>query len=203
MCARTGVALVLSAPSGAGKSTLARRLLAASPRLRYSISCTTRAPRQGETEGRDYHFISRADFEARAEEGAFAEWAIVHGNFYGTPLAPLREALAQGCDILFDIDVQGAAQLRLALPEAVLAFILPPSLEELEARLRGRGLDDEASISRRLANARSELAQAMWYDAVIVNDDLETACADLLAFYRSATLSPARRRRLLAALCVA
>lgn len=203
MCARTGVALVLSAPSGAGKSTLARRLLAASPRLRYSISCTTRAPRQGETEGRDYHFISRADFEARAEEGAFAEWAIVHGNFYGTPLAPLREALAQGCDILFDIDVQGAAQLRLALPEAVLAFILPPSLEELEARLRGRGLDDEASISRRLANARSELAQAMWYDAVIVNDDLETACADLLALYRSATLSPARRRRLLAALCVA
>ncbi len=203
MCGRSGVALVLSAPSGAGKSTLAHRLLARNPRLRYSISCTTRAPRQGEQDGRDYHFISRQDFEAMAEAGEFAEWAVVHGQLYGTPLAPLKQALAQGSDILFDIDVQGAAQLRLALPEAVLAFILPPSLAELEARLRGRGLDDEASIGRRLANARAELAQAMWYDAVIVNDDLETACADLLALYRSSTLSPARRRRLLASLCLA
>ncbi|MDE7240899.1 guanylate kinase [Desulfovibrio sp.] len=193
---RQGIALVLSAPSGAGKTTLIRRLRAEFPAIGYSVSCTTRAPREGEVDGRDYIFLSRAAFEERRAGGAFAEWAEVHGNLYGTPLAPVREMLAQGRDALFDIDVQGAAQLKLNLEGACFIFILPPSMEELERRLRLRGQDDEAAIERRLANARRELREAPWYDALVVNDNLDAAYDRLRAAYVAATLAPARNPRL-------
>lgn len=190
--ARQGIALVLSAPSGAGKTTLTRRLLAEFPHFSYSVSCTTRPARNGETDGVDYTFLDRAEFERRRDAGEFAEWAEVHGNYYGTPLAPVRRLLAEGRDILFDIDVQGAAQLKLNLEAAVFAFILPPDMAELERRLRLRGQDDDATIRRRLANARQELRQALWYDALVVNDELDAAYDRLRAVYLAATLAPCR-----------
>ncbi|MCD7982975.1 MAG: guanylate kinase [Desulfovibrio sp.] len=193
---REGIALVLSAPSGAGKTTLIKRLLAEFPHFGYSVSCTTRRPRQGEVHGKDYFFLSREEFERRRAEQSFAEWAEVHGNFYGTPLAPVKEMLRQGQDVLFDIDVQGAAQLKLTLEEAAFAFILPPSMAELERRLRGRGLDDEETIQRRLNNARREMLETRWYDALVVNDDLDAAYDALRAVYLAATLAPGRNPRL-------
>ncbi|WP_297826741.1 guanylate kinase [uncultured Desulfovibrio sp.] len=193
---REGIALVLSAPSGTGKTTLIKRLLAEFPHFGYSVSCTTRQPRQGEEHGKDYFFLSREEFERRRAEQAFAEWAEVHGNFYGTPLAPVKEMLHQGQDVLFDIDVQGAAQLRLTLEEAAFVFILPPSMAELERRLRGRGLDDEATIQRRLTNARQEMLEARWYDALVVNDALDAAYDALRAVYLAAALTPGRNPRL-------
>lgn len=197
---RHGIALVISAPSGAGKTTLIARLREEFPHFGYSISCTTRAPREGERDGVDYHFLSRARFEELREDGHFAEWAEVHGNLYGTPLAPVREMLRQGRDVLFDIDVQGARQLKQSLDEAVFVFILPPSLAELERRLRGRGLDSEETIARRLRNARAELREATWYDYLVVNDDVDTACDQLRAAYLAATLRPVCRPDLVRAL---
>ncbi|CAK7057363.1 MAG: Guanylate kinase [Desulfovibrio sp.] len=189
---RQGIALVLSAPSGAGKTTLVQRLLRAFPQLGYSVSCTTRQPRQGEVDGKDYVFISREVFEQRRAEGYFAEWAEVHGNLYGTPLTPVVESLRLGQDLLFDIDVQGAAQLKLSLGEAVFVFILPPSMTELERRLRSRGLDDEKTIERRLANARQEIPEARWYDALVVNDSLDVAYDELRSVFVAASLTPGR-----------
>ena len=197
---RQGIALVLSAPSGAGKTTLIRRLRAEFPGFGYSVSCTTRAPRAGEVDGRDYIFLSREAFGQRRARGEFAEWAEVHGNLYGTPLAPVREMLANGRDALFDIDVQGAAQLRLNLDAATFIFILPPSMAELERRLRLRGQDDDAAIERRLANARRELREAAWYGALVVNDDLDAAYDRLRAAYVAATLAPARNAHLVGGL---
>lgn len=197
---RQGTALVISAPSGTGKTTLIRMLREEFPRLRYSVSCTTRAPRQGERDGVDYHFLSREDFLRRRDEGFFAEWAEVHDNFYGTPLAPVRDTLREGGDVLFDIDVQGARQLKASLPEAFRIFILPPSREELRRRLRQRGLDSEGVMRRRLANARDELREAAGYDALIVNDRLEDAYAQLRAAYGAAVLAPHCHERTLRAL---
>lgn len=194
---RHGTALVLSAPSGAGKSTLVHRLVGEFPDFGFSVSFTTRAPRAGEVDGRDYVFTTRADFEARRDRGEFAEWAEVHGNLYGTPLAPLRAMLSEGRDVLFDIDVQGAAQMKLALPQARFVFILPPSMEELERRLRTRGSDAEDVIARRLANAAGEIRQARWFDVVICNDDLDRAYGELRAAYIAATLQPALHRSLI------
>ena len=154
----------------------------------------------GEVDGKDYHFLSRERFVELRDQGHFAEWAEVHGNFYGTPLPPVREMLAKGQDILFDIDVQGAAQLRKNMPDARFLFILPPSMEELERRLRGRGLDSEEVILRRLANARAEMQEAPHYDALIVNDDLDTAYDHLRAAYLAATLAPHCRPGLVEAL---
>ncbi len=193
---REGIALVLSAPSGTGKTTLIKRLLAEFPHFGDSGPCPTRQPRQDEEHGKDYFFLSREEFERRRAEQAFAEWAEVHGNFYGTPLAPVKEMLHQGQDVLFDIDVQGAAQLRLTLEEAAFVFILPPSMAELERRLRGRGLDDEATIQRRLTNARQEMLEARWYDALVVNDALDAAYDALRAVYLAAALTPGRNPRL-------
>ena len=193
---REGIALVLSAPSGAGKTTLTKRLLADFPHFGYSVSCTTRQPRQEETHGKDYFFLSREEFERRRAEQSFAEWAEVHGNFYGTPLAPVKEMLRQSQDVLFDIDVQGAAQLKLTLEEATFVFILPPSMAELERRLRSRGMDDEDTIQRRMSNARREMLEARWYDALVVNDDLNAAYDALRAVYLAATLTPGRNSRL-------
>lgn len=190
---RNGVVLVVCAPSGAGKTTLVKRLLQEFPHFGYSVSCTTRSPRPGETDGVDYHFLSGEEFERRRAQGYFAEWAEVYGNFYGTPLPPTLGMLEQGKDVLFEIDVQGAAQLRLTLPAGKYVFILPPSMSVLEERLRGRGSDDEATIARRLANAAREMREAHWFDAWIVNDVLDTAYDELRAAYIAATLAPRLR----------
>ena len=188
---RLGQVLVICAPSGAGKSTLIRRLRDEFPDFAFSVSCTTRAPRAGERDGADYHFLSRKEFAERREVGYFAEWAEVHGNFYGTPLEPVRGMLRDGRDVLFDIDVQGARQLREPFPEGVYVFILPPSRAELERRLRGRGTDTEEAVVRRLGNARAELEAAEEFDYLVVNDDLDRAAAELRAVYVAGRL---RRR---------
>ena len=180
---RKGLCLVLSAPSGAGKSTLVSRLRAEFPGFAYSISCTTRAPRGAEEDGVHYHFLSRETFIKRRDEGYFAEWAEVHGNFYGTPKGPVEDKLSRGQDMLFDIDVQGALQLKAVFPQALYVFILPPSKEVLERRLRGRGTDSEEAIAKRMKNALGELEQAAHFDYHIVNDDIEEAADELRAVY--------------------
>lgn len=156
----------------------------------YSISCTTRPMRAGEIDGEDYFFIGINDFEKMQKAGELAEWAIVHGHLYGTPLAPVESILKSGRDILFDIDVQGAAQLHVSLPQATFVFLLPPSLEELRKRLLMRGSMDESSLNLRMTNALTEMRQAYWYDALIINDDLERAYRELRAVYQSALLAP-------------
>lgn len=194
---RQGIALVLSAPSGAGKSTLSKMLCREFPDFGYSVSCTTRKMRPGEEDGKDYFFVSHAEFEKMRAMGQFAEWAEVHGNLYGTPLAPVRTMLQNGTDVLFDIDVQGAAQLKATMPDATFVFIMPPCMDELKRRLAERGADDAASIALRLRNAANELREAFWYNAIIVNDDLNRAYASLVAVYRAATLAPAWHRQFL------
>lgn len=190
---RTGTALVICAPSGSGKTTLIKRLIEKYERLTFSISCTTRPPREGEVEGRDYYFMGKDEFLKLVEEEYFAEWAEVHGNYYGTPLEAARRLLAAGKDLLFDVDVQGAAQLERSLPEAFFVFVLPPSRAELERRLRERGTEDEAAIALRLFNAATELKEAEWFDAWVINDNQEKAFMDLCSAYRAACLSPSRR----------
>lgn len=167
--------IIVSAPSGAGKSTVVARVLRELSGIRFSVSHATRAPRPGEREGVDYHFVDRAEFERLVGEGAFLEWAEVHGDLKGTASAEIDRARADGVDLLLDVDVQGAEQVRRRVPGAVSIFILPPSYRELEARLRGRGQDPEAAIRRRLDNARREVARYPEYDYIVVNDDLETA----------------------------
>lgn len=190
---RKGTALVLCAPSGTGKTTLAKRITARYQRITFSVSCTTRKPRNGEIDGQDYHFISREEFEQRKVGNCFAEWAQVHDNYYGTPLTATQVILDEGRDLLFDIDVQGAAQLKKSLPGAYFVFILPPSREVLETRLRSRGTESDASLHVRLANAAKELQQAEWFDSWIINDDPEKAFQDLCSVYRAAGMSPKRR----------
>lgn len=180
---RLGLCLVLSAPSGAGKSTLVGRLRAEFPGFAYSISCTTRDPRPGEENGVHYHFLTRKEFLSRRDAGYFAEWAEVHGNLYGTPKAPVEALLKAGKDVLFDIDVQGAMQLKEFFPQALYVFILPPSREVLESRLRGRGTDAPEVIEKRMTNALGELKMAGHFDYLIVNDDLEEAADELRAVY--------------------
>ncbi len=176
---------MVSGPSGAGKGTLLARLLKLRPQLWESVSATSRAPRPGEREGVEYFFTTRKDFEAGIAAGDFIEYADVHGNYYGTPLSPIREHLDAGVDVVLEIDVQGAFQVRDKLPEARLVFIAPPSPEELERRLRGRGTDSPDSIATRLQNARAEMDAARGYDVVIVNDRLERATEELLAVLES------------------
>ena len=170
--------VVLSGPSGAGKTTVCH---AVAERLGVPIStsATTRPQRPGEVDGRDYHFISIAEFVADIADNAWAEWAKVHGNYYGTRAADLNQALDSGCDVLLDIDVQGARQLEVRFPASVTIFIMPPSLEVLESRLRQRGTDPDPVIARRLANAREEMAQRSRYRHVVVNDDLQQAAEAL------------------------
>lgn len=199
MAERRGIMLVLCAPSGTGKSTLCKRLLEEFPSFRFSISCTTRKPRGEEKDGIDYHFLTKEEFIARRDAGFFAEWAEVHGNFYGTPRQATLDLLSEGHDVLFDIDVQGAAQLRKSMGQsgsevqARYVFILPPSRAVLEQRLRSRGTDAEECIITRLANAAKELEAAPLFDACIVNDNLDTAYDALRASYLAATLHPACR----------
>ena len=172
--------LILSSPSGAGKTTLTRRLLARLPEFTFSVSHTTRKPRAKEVNGEDYHFVDRTRFEELVANGAFAEWAEVHGNLYGTTLTEIDRARKQGCTgIIFDVDYQGARQIKATRKEAVGIFILPPSLQELERRLRGRASDDEDTIRRRFDKSLVEIEHYPFFDYVLVNDDVEHAVATL------------------------
>ena len=177
---RRGLLLVLSSPSGAGKTTLARRLIDADPDISMSVSVTTRKPRPGEVEGRDYAFVDEAKFKRMAEDGELLEWARVFDNFYGTPRAPVEAAIAQGKDILFDIDWQGAQQLSEKMKHDVArVFILPPSAASLEERLRARAQDSDDVVRRRMSQASDEISHWPEYDYVIVNTDLPTSMEGL------------------------
>lgn len=170
--------LILSSPSGAGKTTLTRELLRTFSDFTFSVSHTTRRPRAAEVAGRDYHFVGRDEFERMVRSGAFVEWAEVHGNLYGTSLAELERARAEGKrGVLFDIDYQGARQIKASRPDAIGVFVLPPSMGELERRLRGRASEDEETIRRRFQKALIEIEHYAFFDYVIVNDDLEQAQA--------------------------
>ena len=183
--ARKAFIFIISAPSGAGKTTLCRAALAAFTDMRYSVSFTTRPPRPGEENGRDYVFVTAPEFEAGIRDGRWAEWARVHGNYYGTSADVLAQSLSSGCDILLDIDVQGAQQICARFPGSVTIFIMPPSLEVLRQRLVARGTDRPEVIAMRIENAGREMAQRDVYRHVVVNDDLETAIAELIRIINS------------------
>jgi guanylate kinase len=183
-----GTLFMVAAPSGAGKSTLVNALLEREPAISLSISHTTRPARPGELYGRHYYFVERSEFEREVAEGVFLEHAEVHGNLYGTSRTMVQELLAQGRDVLLEIDWQGAEQIRCSKPDCVSVFILPPSRAELERRLRGRGSDSAEVIERRLRNSRGEIAHAHQFDYVLVNDAFENALADLQAIVRAVRL---------------
>lgn len=174
-----GKLIVLTGPSGVGKGTLMRLLLSRHPELNYSISATTRPPRPGEVDGKDYYFISRSKFQDLIEEGEFLEWAEFASNLYGTPRKPVIELLESGKSVLLEIELEGARQIRTQFPEVLSIFILPPNFNELEKRIRGRKKDSEAAISRRLKRAKEEIDSAAEFDIQIVNDDLETAVHEI------------------------
>jgi guanylate kinase len=191
---------VIAAPSGAGKTTLTRLLLKNDPSLRLSISTTTRAPRPGEAEGRDYNFVSTEDFKEMAARGDFLEWAEVHGNHYATSRRWIENEMAAGHDVLLEIDWQGAQQVRAIFPQAVGIFVLPPSLAILEARLSARGTDSAATVARRIAAARDEMRHVVEFDYVIINSDLEQALRELTAVVTATRLRYASQRERSAAL---
>ena len=178
-----GTLFVVAAPSGAGKSTLVNALLERESAISLSVSHTTRPPRPGETYGRHYYFVERAEFEREIAEGIFLEHAEVHGNLYGTSRTTVQELLAQGRDVLLEIDWQGAQQIRRSKPDCVSVFILPPSRAALESRMRSRGQDSEETIQRRLAAAREEMSHYAEFDYVIVNEDFETAVCEMQAIF--------------------
>ena len=190
---RRGLMLVISSPSGAGKTSLSRRLLVDHPELTVSVSWTTRAPRQGEIDGREYHFVARETFDRMVESGGFLEWAEVHGNCYGSPRQPVLDALAAGQDVLFDIDWQGARQITAAAgPDVERVFILPPSIEELRRRLYSRAQDTSEVIERRVAWAKNEIEHWREYDHVLVNEDFDQTYAVLAHIYHAARLERKR-----------
>ena len=192
---RRGIMLVLSSPSGAGKTTLAKRLLAADSQIQMSVSVTTRKPRPGEVEGKDYYFVSETEFSRMRDAGDLLEWARVFDNYYGTPRSAVERALSSGRDVLFDIDWQGAQQLNEKVAQdLVRVFILPPSGEILEQRLTTRAQDDPASVARRMSAAAAEISHWAEYDYVIVNADLEVSIAGLRSILAAERL---RRERLL------
>lgn len=191
------VLYVISAASGTGKSTLARALLARHENLSFSVSHTTRAPRPGEVDGVHYHFVSRAEFEAIVEADGFVEWAEYAGNLYGTAHSTIERARADQRDLLFEIEVVGAEKFKAAYPEAAMVFILPPSWAALEARLRGRQTEDEATIQRRLLRARAEILAADGYDYLVLNDDRDEAIAALTHIYEAHRLRAPEQMSLL------
>lgn len=185
--------VILSSPSGGGKTTIARLLLQRRNDVGYSVSCTTRASRAGEQHGKDYYFLSKEEFEAARARGEFAEWAVVHGNLYGTLRREVEAVFAAGKHVIMDIDVQGARQFARAFPESVLVFLLPPSTDVLIGRLRARQTEDDGKLLVRLQSAREELREVGGYQYVVVNDDLEHAYAQVSAIVDAETV---RHRRL-------
>lgn len=183
---KKGHLFIISGPSGAGKSTVIKAILEKNPDLRYSISCTTRPPRGNEQDGVDYYFITKAAFEKKIDAGQLAEWAEVHGHLYGTSATYIEETLADGQDVLLDIDVEGAKKLFVKYPEAVSIFITPPNARELENRLTKRDTDSPEAVERRLKNAEAEMAQASRYDYILENDDLAETVSRLEAIIRKA-----------------
>ncbi len=195
---RRGLLFVLSSPSGAGKSTLSRMLLDADPQIAMSVSYTTRPPRPGEIDGTHYHFTDTPNFKAMAAAGEFLEWAHVFGNRYGTPKAPVEAELAGGRDVLFDIDWQGAQQLyQEAGPDVVRVFILPPSIEALESRLKSRAQDSDAVIADRMARAKSEIGHWDGYDYVLINDDVDACFTQVRQILTAERLKRRRQKGLI------
>ena len=191
----TGQLFIVSAPSGAGKTTLVRLLLEKDAAISLSISTTTRAPRPGEQDGREYHFVSVPRFVERRDRGEFLEWAEVHGNYYGTSQRWIEEQLQAGRDVLVEIDWQGAQQVRDVFPEAIGVFILPPSMDILKERLAGRGTDSAEVIARRIAAAQAEMRHVDEFDYVIINDDLQKALAELVSVVGASRLEYDKQRQ--------
>lgn len=178
---REGLILILSAPSGAGKTSLCRELFKTFPDIKESISYTTRLPRPGEVDGEAYHFVSENEFNRMVAEDAFAEWATVHGNMYGTALKTLEEGYKNGVNLVLDIDCQGALKLKEHFEGGIYVFILPPSMDELRRRLESRSSDEQEVIERRIARASDEIKESRWYDYIIINDNFEVASKELAA----------------------
>ncbi len=194
---RRGLLLILSSPSGAGKSTLSRKLMDWDQDLSFSVSATTRSPRSGEVDGREYYFKTRDEFQAMVKDGQMLEHAEVFGSFYGSPRGPVETAMTQGRDTLFDIDWQGGQQIKQAMRgDVVSIFILPPSIAELESRLRGRAQDSEEVIAQRMAKSQAEISHWMEYDYVIVNRDLEAAFGELVTILQAERLRRDRQPHL-------
>ena len=190
---RKGILFVISAPSGAGKTTLCAEVMKIFPDIRMSVSCTTRKMRQGERDGVDYHFINHDQFKDMIKKGAFAEWAEVHGELYGTSVETIRKAEEEGIDLILDIDWQGAKQIKGSLNTGVYIFILPPDINELEKRLKDRGKDSEETIKKRLNNAKEEIAHAPSYDYNIINDKLKESVSSLEAIIKDERCPPAKQ----------
>ncbi len=180
-----GLVIVMSAPSGAGKSSICRRLLAACPEIEFSVSYTSRTPRPNEINGKDYHFISREDFQRRIGQDEFVEWVENYGNFYGTSGKSMNEVLSRGKDLLLDIEPRGAKEIKKKFKDGIFVFVLPPSLDELLHRLEKRGHESAEAIKTRFAQAEGELKEVLWYDYAVFNEDLETAARQLIAIYRA------------------
>jgi guanylate kinase len=180
-----GLIIVLSAPSGAGKSSISRRLLAACPDIEFSVSHTSRTPRPNEINGKDYHFISREDFQGRIDQGEFVEWVENYGNFYGTSGKAMHEILGRGKDLLLDVEPRGAKEIKKKFEDGIFVFVLPPSLDELLNRLEKRGHESPEVIKTRFTQAKRELKEVLWYDYTIFNEDLEMAVNQLIAIYRA------------------
>ncbi len=184
----------MSAPSGSGKSSICRRLLAACPDMEFSVSFTSRAPRPNEIDGKDYRFITREEFQRRIDQGEFVEWVENYGELYGTSGGTLEDALIRGKDLLLDIEPRGAKEMKKKLREGVFVFVLPPSLDELLKRLQKRGHETPEAIQKRFAQAASELEEVLWYDYVVINEDLDTAVGQLIAIYQAEKCKTSRLR---------
>ena len=192
-----GLLIVLSGPSGAGKSTVVKKLMQQRGNIHFSVSYTTRAPRSEDIDGVTYNFVDRAEFERMIENNEFLEYAEYSGNYYGTSLKVIEEKQAAGIDVLLDIEVQGAANVRNKCPDAVLVFTVPPSYQELERRLRGRNTDDEQTICKRLSRALEEVREINMYDYLVINDQVDNAVAELDAIMSAAECRVANRRQIM------